>query len=438
MKFKDFYHKKGITEATLEAMSAKELAELHSDFNSELQASLMNEVTSKAKSEDLEALKSKIESLGEFTSKESFTELETKYKALALELTKLKDADKSTLKKVDSIESVLKANEEALAELMSRKSTKGISMEFKAVGTMGTGNVIPTTAGGISVLLNDAETGILGIPRSRPFFSQLFPSSPTTGNTVSYAEMVTPEGGAAMTAEGALKSQADFNLEEKAVNVRKVTAYIKTSKESLSDIPALAGEINNELLTLVELKADAQILSGDGTGQNLTGITSVASAFAAGDFASAIPTPNEYDVINVAINQIEIAEVISGEPAGFMPNIIVMNPTDIKRMKLTKSTTGEYVFDTVEGIQIGTQIDSVPVLANPRMPKGYFLVMDSSKGTIRIRENANLSIGYENDDYTKNLVTILAEKRLAFYIKAQNVKAFVYGAFATAKTAIQG
>lgn len=384
--------------------------------------------------EKLNALEKK-----ESVSQSDFDAIKNEHIQAMVELKALKEiATKKDDAPSNSLEATLEAKSEDLKNLMERKDTKGLSIEFKAVANMGTGNVTPTTAGGISVLLNDPEAGISGFNRARPFFSTLFPTSPTKGNTVSYAEMVTPEGGAAMTAEGALKSQADFNLEEKSVNVRKVTAFIKTSKESLADIPALAGEINSELLTLVELKADSQILSGDGTGQNLTGIVSVATAFAAGvDFASSIAAPNEYDVINVAINQIEIAEVISGEPAGFMPNVIVMNPTDIKKMKLTKTSTGEYVFNTTEGPQVGTQIDSIPVLSNPRMPKGNFLVMDSTKGTIRLREATKIDLGYENDDYTKNLVTILAEKRLAFYVKSQNVKAFVYGSFATAKTALQ-
>lgn len=375
----------------------------------------------------------------ESVSQSDFDAIKNEHIEAMIELKALKEnATKKEAAPKNPLQASLESKSEDLKNLMDRKDTKGVTIEFKAVGTMGTGNVTPTTAGGISVLLNDPEAGISGFNRTRPFFSTLFPTSPTVGNTVSYAEMVTPDGGAGMTAEGALKSQADFNLEEKSVNVRKVTAFIKTSKESLADIPALAGEINSELLTLVELKADSQILSGDGTGQNLTGITSVATSFAAGDFASSISTPNEYDVINVAINQIEIAEVISGEPAGFMPNVIVMNPTDIKKMKLTKTSTDEYVFNTTEGPQVGTQIDSIPVLSNPRMPKGYFLVMDSTKGTIRLREATNINLGYENDDFTKNLITVIAEKRLAFYVKSQNVKAFVYGSFATAKAALAG
>jgi HK97 family phage major capsid protein len=415
MKFKDFLKTKGLDETSFASKEANEQGSLMSEFN---------DINANKHSEELESIKAKN------------SELENAMKAQGEALAELKVSKANSNEYVNPTVKALTENLEGLKSLQN-KDTKQLNITVKSVGTITTGNVTPTTAGGISTLLNDADLSISRFARSRPFFTALFPTTGTTGATVSYAEMATPEGGAGMTAEGALKSQADFNLVEKVVNIKKVTAYIKTSKEALSVIPALAGEIDNVLTTLVELKADSQILSGDGTGQNLTGITSVAQAFSAGDFASTIPNPNEYDVINVAVNQIEIAEVISGEPSGFMPNVIALNPTDIKKMKLAKDANEQYVFPASQLGNVTTVIDEIPVLSNPRIPKGYFLVMDTTKGTIRVRENTNLQIGYENDDFTKNLVTILAEKRLAFYIKSQNVKAFVYDSFATAKSALE-
>ena len=47
-----------------------------------------------------------------------------------------------------------------------------------------------------------------------------------------------------------------------------------------------------------------------------------------------------------------------------------------------------------------------------------------------------MSIGWENDDFTKNLVTILGEKRMLAYIKSQYKTAFVADTFANVITAI--
>jgi hypothetical protein len=111
-----------------------------------------------------------------------------------------------------------------------------------------------------------------------------------------------------------------------------------------------------------------------------------------------------------------------------------MNPVDVKKMKLTKDGEKGYVFPSI-GID-GTSIDNIPVVSNARMVKGDFLVMDTTKANYRIREGVTIDIGYENDDFTKNLVTILGEKRHAFYIKSNHEKAFVSGTFSTAKAAL--
>ncbi len=47
-----------------------------------------------------------------------------------------------------------------------------------------------------------------------------------------------------------------------------------------------------------------------------------------------------------------------------------------------------------------------------------------------------MKVGYENDDFTKNLMTILVEARTVHYIKNNHLNAFVQGDFATAIAAI--
>jgi hypothetical protein len=49
----------------------------------------------------------------------------------------------------------------------------------------------------------------------------------------------------------------------------------------------------------------------------------------------------------------------------------------------------------------------------------------------------SLQVGYVNDDFQRNMVTILAEMRLCHYVKNNQVGAFVTGDFATAIAAIE-
>lgn len=403
--------------------------ELMTQIKSQIEKSIAEKNEEGAKT--LKALQDRLEA-AEKDAKE-YEALKKEHVQLMADIKAMKEKPAGKVKANSIIESLTGVKDQ-LATLKEKKGSD-INLMVKAATTMTTGNVTPTTAGGLSVVLNDPEAGITPVPRSAPFFRQLFPSAPTSGNTVSYAEFKNPDGGAGMTAEGAAKTQADFDVVEAKANVRKITSYIKTSKEALDDIEALSGEINNELLTLVALKADSQLMSGDNTGQNLNGVLTQAQTFTGGDLAGTIDNANNFDVLTAAIVEVQTAEVVTGEPAGFMPNVIVMNPVDVAAMKLTKDTTGNYVFPvTLPG---ATTVLEVPVISNARMTAGDFLVMDSTKGNLRIREDVSINIGYENDDFTKNLVTILAEMRLAFYIKSQHVKAFVKGTFTTAKALLE-
>jgi len=72
----------------------------------------------------------------------------------------------------------------------------------------------------------------------------------------------------------------------------------------------------------------------------------------------------------------------------------------------------------------------VPVVESDSITAGEFLVADMTRYNIRDLDGFQVSVGLENDDFTKNLVTIRGEKRLATYVKANYVAGFVTDTFA--------
>lgn len=240
-----------------------------------------------------------------------------------------------------------------------------------------------------------------------------------------------------MTAEGAAKTQQDFDLVEKSKEVKKITSYIKVSKEMLDDVAFIESEIRTSLMELVALKMDSQVLAGDDTGNNLKGILEYAQAFSAGQFANAVDFANRFDVIRVAYNQIVIASGgDSNFAANFIPNYLVVHPTDQAFMELTKDENGQYILPPFLSAS-GMEIKGVKVIISPYMTQGDFLLGDFTKSNVKIREDATISVGLENDDFTKNLVTILCEMRGVHYIKSNHVNAFVTGTWSTAVAALR-
>ena len=386
--------------------------------------SLVAEKTANTVSKDeLEAFKSQLTSL---ESKSDNTEVKSAIAKLEGMIEGMKETKKTESVSLKSIgQAIADAYSNSIEKITSVKENGGlINLDVKVAGTM----AITTNYSGGTVGLSQLESGVTRIVRRRPFLRQLVNVAGTISKYITYIEQKNPDGGAGMTAEGSLKTQADFDLVEVSKAVKKVTAFIKVSKEMIADIPFMRNEIDTELMELVELKLDAQILSGDGTGDNLEGILQNATAWSAGGFALTIPTPNEFDVLRVAIAQIQGLE--------FNANYIVLHPEDCAKMELSKTSQGEYTYAMSYIVDGVVRVKSIPVVENTGVTAGTFLVGDFSKSNLRIREDLNVQVGYVNDDFTKNLMTILCEARAVHYVKSNHYGAFVKGSFSTAKTAL--
>lgn len=354
------------------------------------------------------------------TKGEEVTALKAGIEEVAAKVLELETKGTST-KETESLKSILESKKEDLAK-MKEKSGSSVQFVLKAAGTMA---LSTNTTGQIPQA--ERENGITRIVRRNPFILELVNVGQIMSNVWEWVEQKNADGGAAMTAEGAAKSQADFDLVVASANVKKVTAYIKVTKEMLDDVQLMRSEIDQELTELIQLKIDDQLLNGDGLTVNLTGINANATAYAAGAFALAIPEPNNFDVLRTAINQVRVNL--------FEPTYIVMHPTDVTAMDLAKASDGHYVLPPFASND-GTIVSGIRVVANTGVTIDNFLVGDFTKAGVRFKEGLTINVGYENDDFTKNLVTILAEARLVQRVKSNHYGAFVKGVFSTAITAL--
>jgi len=390
---------------------------------------------------DITGLKEQIHSLNEklkaASTQEEIVKLKDDLEKIGLDIKSLKEEGKiEELKRKNLGDALIHAlyemNRKGQLSEIKAKKIRNAELEVKAAATMTTGN-ISGVGGGTPFTLSDYLPGLTRVVRRMPFIQQLVSMATTVKNIVQWVEQKNPDPGAAgTTAEGSAKTQGDFDLVESKCDVEKITYYIKVSKEMLDDVAFIEGEIRREIVELLLLKLDEQILKGDGISPNLAGIMSFATSFSAGSFAATINNANNFDVIRVAINQIETAT-----PNGpFVPNYIVMHPSDVAAMDLTKDAEDRYLLPPFLTAG-GNTIKGLPIISNIGMTEGDFLVGDFTKSVVHMRENVTLSIGYENDDFTKNLVTILGEIRACHYIKSNHTKAFVKGTFSTAKAALE-
>jgi HK97 family phage major capsid protein len=326
---------------------------------------------------------------------------------------------------IEQISEAVIAKKDDLSSL--QENMKGsVNFSVKAAATMTTSNYSGGTVG-----LTQWDPSFTQVARRNPFLRQLVSVRPVSKQYVAWAEQANRDGGAGNTAEGAAKTQADFDIVEANKKVEKITAYSKASKESLDDISFLQSEIYNDLLSLVNLKLDTDLLSGSGTTPVIKGIQQYATSFSVAStvLANGIDNATEFDVLRAAIWQVENAY--------FQPNYIVLNPIDVAKIDMLKDTTNQYIQAGSASQFPVKMFYGLPVIANNGMTAGNFLVGDFSKSNLGIREEVNIQVGYENDDFTKNLITILAEMRAVHDIKSNHTGAFVKGVFSTAKSALE-
>ena len=275
-----------------------------------------------------------------------------------------------------------------------------------------------------NVALSVLEPGVNRIARPIRRIREISNVGTTTSKFVTYIQQtqnVAP--GAEETLwvnEAGAKFNGEVKYEEVSEEVKKVAAYIKVSKEMLADLSFVRSEINTELMEAIEQNIDYSLVNGAG-GVDLNGLLSVAPNFSAGTFAGTIQGANISDLIRIAKAQIQAAN--------FQPTHVLLNPEDVAKIELTKTSTGEYTYPAFWDANM--MLAGLMIVSSNNITAGTLVVGDFTKFNIKFREDMNMSVGYENDDFTRNMVTILCEARLVAYIKGNDVDAFVQSDIAT-------
>ena len=416
--FSEFLASKSIEQIKFDALTAEEKAGLYNEYNTELKSyieTLEKNVDGKATKEDLAQAVSDL-------NKTRVEQMETLNKALTeMGLAIKAGAEGQKVESIKGLHEMLKDNKEKISSLKNGKD--GFDFEVKAVGTM----LESTNVSGGNVPVEQRIAGLNIIPSRRIRLMDLVSRGTATSNIISWVYQSGKEGSAGGTSEGRLKNQIDFNLVVASQNVVKRTAFIKVSTEMLDDIDFIETEINNELLRELNKDIELTAYSGDNIAPNMNGVSTVATAFSAGSFALSVDNANNVDVIDVALNQIDIAEQ---DPA----NAILMHPSDVTALRLIKlsATDKRYLFE--DGV---ATINGVAIIKTTLVTAGTYLVGAFNLATLYDKGSIRIEMGLDGDDFTKNLRTIIAEYRGAMVVKNNDRTAFVKGVFATDKAALE-
>ena len=255
---------------------------------------------------------------------------------------------------------------------------------------------------------------------SRPIqLLDVLPQAPTNQHGLSYMMQTTRTATAVVEkAEGAASGEAVFEWTERTEAIREIPAHVPVTEVQLEDEPQIRQILDNDLALMVRQRADGQILSGTGTAPNVRGLLITRNAETVGDFDWAVTASKRSDQIG-DLRKAKSRRMVIGR---CMPNVYLCHPYIFDEIAL-KDTAGSGYYLGSPANDFVERLWGLPVVITDHLSdvdaSGTIgaVVMDTSYVTVWMRRGIHTEIGYNNDDFTKRLLTIRAGMRLGVQVK---------------------
>ena len=273
---------------------------------------------------------------------------------------------------------------------------------------------------GLATVLTDVDKNVIK-PYALPFSISSWLSSGTiSGNSLTYFvanEWTSSSGRPGVVGENGKKPGATAPaFETKTLPLRKIAGWVRQSDEMAEDAGFLSSLINEQLLDELKRAEEEQIVSGTGTGNDLTGILTTP-----GIFSEAVATAKAEDVLESMYRMKSKIENASGMSV----DAVIVNPEDIAGIRLAKDANGLYYFGGAAYAPYGNgqyvaelNAFGMPIYVSKAVPAKTVLIGSSKgatvfrKGGVRVEVSNNV-----NDDFLYNRFRVLAEERLLLAVK---------------------
>jgi len=188
----------------------------------------------------------------------------------------------------------------------------------------------------------------------------------------------------------------------------------------MNHAPSVVSDFAEHAMELVDQKIDDQLLDGDGLGTNLSGLQTEASAFIVPPaLAGYYIAPNIYDVIMAIATAIKLNN-FKGQITA------ILNTVWMAKMAGIKDSQERYIIPPFVSPD-GTKVGQVQIKFSNKIGDDQILEGDLKKFKAVFSENITYDEGYENDDFSKNLVSKKLEAFLGTYMKASDAGSIYFG-----------
>ncbi len=196
-------------------------------------------------------------------------------------------------------------------------------------------------------------------PYQRPLVvADLFSAGAITGTVLQYPVFDELEGNATMVEETGAAPQVHWKDPTwKQDKIGKVASFFGISEDMMDDLSWVIGEINDAAQYDLKLQEETQLLSGDGSENNLTGL-----------FNRGIQTMDNKDGLSDA-DRLSKAALQITTTTNFQADAYVMNPLDFWKLTIAKDANGNYL-----NLTDGAKLWNIPTVATAAITEGTALV----------------------------------------------------------------
>lgn len=298
----------------------------------------------------------------------------------------------------------------------------GTGLGAAFIKQVGGAKALDATAGGATMPFSFFDRQLRDLPQRNLFVRSLIPTLAVNSDKVGYVRQTVFTNNAAAVAAGGTKPTSVITAAREEAPIR-VIAHVSEAmdRSMLTDYDSLVTFIENQLRLGVLLEEEDQIINGDGTAPNISGILDQSGLQTQAKGAD--PTP---DAILKAITKIR---VVFGEPDG-----IVMHPNDWQEIALLRTTDGVYVWgepaNETEPRIWGKRVVVSSLIAEGTALVGAFgtaaLVYEREGARITFAETG-LGDGGSGEMFLKNQVRFRGESRLGLAVFRPNFFCTVTG-----------
>lgn len=246
----------------------------------------------------------------------------------------------------------------------------------------------------------------------------LFNHESTEKDTVAWYTEGAFDGSPAMTAENAAFAQIHVNDPERhETPIKKITAIWKQTDEILSDAPRFVTHVNSRAAYKLDTTIEDQLVSGNGTSSNLTGLLNTSGILTA--------TAQGYNMAFIE-SLLKKKTAIRKATPNFNVDTLLIADEDYDELMCLKNSSDQYVLGGPVGLVYGSGVTvgdvlwrHIRIVPTPALTSGTSVLGAFKLGATIYQHvtGRRLDVGYDGDDFSKGRVSFRAYQRLALAVE---------------------